>query len=404
MGLTVLIVGGGASGMAASITAAEHGAETVLLERQSRLGRKLLAAGNGRCNLSNVHADGAVYHGEDPFFCRPALQRFGTSDTLNWFRKMGLLTITEPSGRVYPWSDQANSVLDVLRFTVERRGVRVVTGCEVKKVWVRREGYLLKTTAGDFAGDRLIIAAGGAAGGRLGGTDLGYRLLESLGHHKTPLYPALVQLTVEGGATRALKGVRAQAALEVRRGSTVMVRGAGEVQFTETGVSGPAVFDVSRAVSSGGTGLLLRLDLLPHLEREALFALLRTRRSALPDLTADDLLTGMLHNRLGRVMVKNAGISGGAPVGTLDDETLARVAETVKAFTLTLNGTQGFDSAQVTAGGMTVAEFEARTLESRIHPGLYACGEVLDVDGDCGGFNLQWAWSSGRLAGWSATS
>ena len=164
------------------------------------------------------------------------------------------------------------------------------------------------------------------------------------------------------------------------------------------------MFDVSRAVSSGGTGLLLRLDLLPHLEQEALVALLRARRSALPGLTADDLLTGMLHNRLGRVMVKNAGISGGAPVGTLDDETLARVAETVKAFTLTLNGTQGFDSAQVTAGGMTVAEFEARTLESRIHPGLYACGEVLDVDGDCGGFNLQWAWSSGRLAGWSATS
>lgn len=390
--------------MAAAIAAAEAGAETTLLERQARLGRKLLATGNGRCNLSNLHAAPNYYHGENAEFCRPALERFGTTDTLEWFQKMGLLTVSEPSGRIYPYSDQANSVLDVLRFSLDRLGVRTVTSCEVKKIWARRDGYLLKTTAGDFTGERLIAAAGGAAGGKLGGTVLGYRLLEALGHRCTKLYPALVQLTVEGGAVRALKGIRAQAVIEVFKGASLLAGSRGEVQFTENGVSGPAAFEVSRAASSGGPGLLLRLDLAPHLEQDEVNGLLANRRCRFPALTADDLLTGMLHNRLGRALVKAAGIPASAPLSTLDSIQLARVAETVKGFSFVLTGTQGFDNAQVTAGGIATADFDPQTLQSRIRPGLYACGETLDVDGDCGGFNLQWAWSSGRLAGISAAS
>lgn len=404
MGVTVIVLGGGASGMTAAIAAAERGAEVVLLERQARLGRKLAATGNGRCNLTNLHAAQSRYHGADPDFCRPALERFGVSDTLDRFRELGLLTAAEPSGRVYPYSDQANSVLDVLRFSLDRRGVRTVTGCEVKKIWARRDGYLLKTTGGDFEGDRLIVAAGGAAGGKLGGTDSGYRLLESLGHRCTKLYPALVQLTVEGGATRALKGVRAQAALELWDGQTRLARSEGEVQFTETGVSGPAAFDISRAASVGGPGLLLRLDFTPHLERDGLAALLARRCTVFPGLSADGLLTGMLHNRLGKVLVKYAGIPAAAPLSTLDSGLLARAVEAVKGFTLVFSRTQGFDSAQVTAGGIATADFDPETMQSRLRPGLYACGEVLDIDGDCGGFNLQWAWSSGRLAGASAAS
>lgn len=399
-----MVLGGGASGMTAAIAAAERGAEVTLLERQARLGRKLAATGNGRCNLTNLHAAQGCYHGEDPDFCRPALERFGVSDTLNRFRGLGLLTVSEPSGRIYPYSDQANSVLDVLRFSLERLGVRVVTGCEVKKIWARRDGYLLKTAAGDFQGDRLIVAAGGAAGGKLGGGDMGYKLLESLGHRCTKLYPALVQLMVEDGATRALKGVRAQAAVEAWKGKTLLARSEGEVQFTETGVSGPAVFEISRSASVNGPGLLLRLDFTPHLERDELTALLAARREAFPALTGDELLTGMLHNRLGRVLVKNAGIAASAQLAALDGGALARTAETVKGFSLVCSGTQGFDSAQVTAGGMVTADFDPHTMQSRLRPGLYACGEVLDVDGDCGGFNLQWAWSSGRLAGVSAAS
>ncbi len=397
--MRVLILGGGASGMAAAIAAAGRGARVTLLERQARLGRKLLATGNGRCNLSNLHAAPEYYHGAEPEFCRSALARFPVSDTLDWFRGLGLLTVSEPSGRVYPFSDQANSVLDVLRFALGRLGVELVTGCEVTKIWKKRDGFLLKTTLGDFSGDILIAAAGGAAGGRLGGTKAGYALLEGLGHHRTALFPALVQLLVDGGATRALKGVRAQAAVEVLRGRKVLAKSAGEVQFTETGVSGPAVFEISRAASTEGPGALLRLDLAPGTDAGTIRALLRARRDTLPNLNADELLTGMLHNRLGRVLVKNARIAASTPLFELDGKALDRAVETVKGWTLVCAGTQGFDSAQITAGGLDTREFSPETMESRLCPSLYACGELLDIDGDCGGFNLQWAWSSGRLAG-----
>jgi len=389
--------------MAAGIAAAERGARVTLLERQARLGRKLLATGNGRCNLTNLSAAPERYHGADKAFCRPALARFGARETLAWFRSLGLVTVAEPSGRVYPFSDQANSVLDVLRFALSRLGARVETGCEALRVWKKGDGFLVKTARGGFTGDRLIAAAGGAAGARLGGTESGYTLLEPLGHRRTALYPALVQLRVADGATRALKGVRAQAVTELLDGEKTLARSEGEVQFTETGLSGPAVFELSRAASVRGPGLALRLDLLPQMDGGALLSLLRARRDGFPALESGELLTGVLHNRLGRVLVKAAGIAPAAPLSSLDGGALTRVARTVKAFPLIFAGTQGFDSAQVTAGGLQTDGFNPETMESRLCPGLYACGELLDVDGDCGGFNLQWAWSSGRLAGSAAS-
>lgn len=401
--MTILILGGGASGMMAALTAAEQGHHVVLAERQARVGRKLLATGNGRCNLTNLHAAPEHYHGEDPAFCRPALAAFGPEAALDFFAGLGLLTTAEPSGRVYPFSDQANSVLDVLRFALEQRGVELHTGCEGKKIWKKRDGWLLKTTGGDFTGDRLIVAAGGAAGGKLGGTDLGYRLLEDLGYHRTALYPVLVQLVTEGTVTRSLKGIRAQASVAVRRGRETLAESLGEIQFTETGVSGPAVFEISRAAATGGDGLTIVLNLLPQLTEDNVLDMLRARREAFPERPAEELLTGVLHNRLGKTLVRAAGIGGDAPLSSLDDDALARLAVCISRFTLELRGTQGMDNAQVTAGGISTAEFDPNTLESRLHPGLYACGEVLDVDGDCGGYNLQWAWASGRLTGLSAS-
>ncbi len=400
--MTILILGGGASGMMAALTAADRGCRVILVERQSRVGRKLLATGNGRCNLTNLHAAPEHYHGGDETFCRPALEAFGPGAALDFFADLGLLTVAEPSGRVYPFSDQANSVLDVLRFALEQRGVELHTGCEVKKIWKRRDGWLLKTTGGDFTGDKLIVAAGGMAGGKLGGTDLGYRLLEDLGHHRTTLAPVLVQLVTEGTMTRALKGVRAQGRVTVRRGRETLAESTGEIQFTETGVSGPAVFEVSRAAATGCSGLTIVLNLLPQWSEEQVCAQLSRRLTAFPDRPAEDLLTGMLHNRLGKTLVKAAGIAAETPLSSLDDRAVERLATCIGTLTLTLTGTQGMDNAQVTAGGMETSEFDPNTLESRLHPGLYACGEVLDVDGDCGGYNLQWAWASGRLAGLSA--
>ena len=260
----VVVIGGGASGMLAALTAAEDGENrVVLLERQQRLGRKLLATGNGRCNLTNTAAAPAHYHGAEADFVRPALEKFGPEETLAFFHRLGLLTVTEYGGRVYPLSNSANSVLDVLRFALDRAGVELRCGCPAKEIRRTGTGYTVLTDAGEFEAERLIVACGGCAGAKLGGVKDGYELLGPLGHKRTKLYPALVQLLTAPDYPRALKGVRCQASLRLCAGESCLAESEGELQFTETGVSGPAVFDLSRAAATGGGGLTLRIAFLP---------------------------------------------------------------------------------------------------------------------------------------------
>lgn len=395
--MKVLILGGGASGMAAALTAAlDPENQVTVLERQARVGRKLLATGNGRCNLTNLHMEHGHFHGGDPSFVIPALTRFPVADTLDFFRRLGLLTVAEPSGRVYPFSDQANSVVDVLRLGLDRMGVTLVPGAEVLSLTKKARGYSAKTAEGSYYGDKVIVACGGQAGGKLGGTDWGYRLLESLGHPITVRKPALVQLRTDSGPIRGLKGIRADAGLTLKEEGRTVAQGGGEVQFTDFGVSGPAVFELSRYAKAGQT---LLLDLVRPWDDQALRAHLEARREAFPVLPLEDFLTGSLHNRLGRVVLRQAGLELNRASGTLTGGELAAVLRLLRRFPLPVLGTMGFDQAQVTAGGADTSAFRADTLESRRCPGLFACGEVLDVDGDCGGYNLQWAWSSGRLAG-----
>ena len=398
---TIAIIGAGASGMMAALTAAEDPGNRVLLfERQNRAGRKLLSTGNGRCNLTNLHAAPGHYHGGTADFVRPALAAFDVEETLAWFREHGLLTVAEPSGRVYPLSDSANSVLDVLRFAIaEKENIRLRPAEPVLEIRRAETGFQVDTEFARVAADFVVVACGGMAGAKVGGVKDGYELLQGLGHSRTALHPALVQLTTETDWPRALKGVRADARLTVTAGRTRLAQTEGEVQFTEKGVSGPAVFDISRAVSTGGEGLTLTLDLLRDFAIREVYDLLCARRKAAPHLPAGDLLTGMLHNRLGKTVIRYVNQKADVPLAELPDDALKAVARACKGFVLPVRGTEGFDSAQVTAGGIRCAEFDPATLESRIAPGLFACGEVLDVDGDCGGFNLQWAWSSGRLAG-----
>ena len=396
---TVIVIGGGASGLMAALTAAKDPENRVLLlERQQRLGRKLLATGNGRCNLTNTGASIENYHGEDAGFANPALSRFTPSDTLAFFASLGLLTEEEYGGRVYPLSNSANSVLDVLRFALAGSAVEVHTGCRVVSVRREGDGFAVDCEDDRFYSSALIVACGGAAGGKLGGVRDGYDILKSLGHSRTKLYPALMPLVTAPEYPRALKGVRADAAVTLMSGGKAIARSAGEMQFTDTGVSGPAVFDVSRAASVCGSADIC-FDFFRGRETEELLAMLRERCDALPDLETGDMLCGMLHNRLGRMCVKYAGLSGSAPLRSLSDRDLEGALDACRSFTLNVRGTAGFDAAQVTAGGISTAEFDPETLQSRLISGLFACGEVLDIDGDCGGYNLQWAWASGALAG-----
>ena len=395
--MNVCVIGGGAAGMLAALTAAENGHRVLLLERQSRVGRKLLATGNGRCNLSNYHVSPAHYHG-GAGFCDFALSQFDVGETLQYFASLGLLTVSEASGRIYPMSNMAGSVLDVLRYALERPEIDLQTGQTVTAVRKMPEGFSVKTETDTFSARCLILAAGGAAGSKVGGGMDGYRLAKSLGHHRTALYPSLVQLKTDPTYPRALKGVKAQCGISICRGSQVLARNSGEVLFTEYGVSGPAIFDLSRSVSAGGSDLTCLLNFFPDWEEAEVLHWLSQRQAAMATHEASTLLTGSCHTRLGQMICKSAGFTNQRAAGLTRDD-LRRIAGQATHFALPITGTCGFDQAQVTAGGLDTSEFDPRPLQSRLVPGLYACGELLDIDGDCGGYNLQWAWSSGRLAG-----
>ncbi len=396
--MVIGIIGGGASGMAAALSAAEkEETQVVLLERQARVGRKLLATGNGRCNLTNLHAAVGGYHGSAPEFARYAIEMFPPEKTLDWFRSLGLLTLAEDSGRVYPYSDQANSVVDVLRFALEKPNIQVKLGFEVEKVKKTASGFLVQSRGEGVECNRLIIACGGLAGTKLGGSMSGYKLLRSLGHGCTKLRPTLVQLKSGWRGAAALKGVRANCRAAVVHDGKVTAESEGQLQFTEYGLSGPVIFEISRDVCQGGGDWLCRLDFLPEMDGKALISELEKRRNTV--LPVSELLTGILHNRLGRVLTQSAGLTLNGPASSLSDGELVQAARGVKCLEVSLTEPMGMDSAQVTAGGILTSQFDEKTMESRIVPGLYACGEVLDIDGDCGGYNLQWAWSSGRLAG-----
>ena len=396
--MVIGIIGGGASGMAAALAAAENEqVQVILMERQARVGRKLQATGNGRCNLTNLHANQGGYFGEEPAFVEHAIGNFGPEATLKWFRSLGLFTVAEESGRVYPYSDQANSVLDVLRFALEKPNIEVKLGFEVEKVKKTAEGFRVESKEETLECDKLIIACGGLAGTKLGGTMSGYKLLRSFGHKCTKLRPALVQLKSGWNGISALKGVRANCHAAIFHNGQLHRESTGEIQFTEYGVSGPVIFEVSRDACQGSGEWICRLDLLPEFSEEVLKEELLRRRST--NLPTSELLTGILHNRLGRVVTQAVGISGYVPVAQLEENEILEVCRAVKCFDISLTEPMGMDCAQVTAGGILTKEFNETTMESRLVLGLYACGEVLDIDGDCGGYNLQWAWSSGRMAG-----
>ena len=396
--MVIGIIGAGASGIAAALAAAENeNVQVILMERQARVGKKLSATGNGRCNLTNLHIGQDHYHGDDASFADAALKAFDVQSTMDWFLSLGLYTVAEEWGRVYPYSDQANSVVDVLRFALEKPNIQLLTGFEVKKAKKTDGGFRVESADGVILCDRLIIACGGLAATKLGGSMAGYQLLRGFGHKCTKLRPALVQLKSSWKGCASLKGVRAACKVQILHDGALHSESWGELQFTEYGLSGPVIFEVSRDACQGSGNWTARLDFLPGQEAFWLRQQLLRRRDT--HWKAEDLLTGILHNRLGRMLTQSTGISSYVPIAQLEEQEIDLVVNAVKSFEVVLMEPMGMDAAQVTAGGIMTSEFNSQTMESRLVPGLYACGEVLDIDGDCGGYNLQWAWSSGRLAG-----
>lgn len=405
----IVIVGGGASGFAAAIAAAhickEKSVPTciLILEKQDRALRKLLATGNGRCNLTNHDLSDRHYHGNTSF-CRGARKSL-SEDTTAFFSSLGLLC-AEEEGRIYPLSGQASSVLDVLRFEADKMGVEIRTNTEAKTVEKHKNRFKIRFDGGEVLAEKLIIAAGGAAAPALGGGSGGYDLLASMGHSLEPVSPALVQLRSGSPIPKQLKGIRITGSLRLEVNRIVRREERGEVLFTDYGFSGIAVMQTAR--EAGGqnnkkAAVEAVLDLLPEFSLPELLRLLNTRAEANPDRTLENFFAGMFHKKVGQALLKDAGIGPLSRLsGSFSEAEIKTLAQRIKGWRFPIEGTMGFENAQVTAGGIRSCEFHADTMESRLVKGLYACGEILDVDGDCGGYNLDWAWTSGRIAGLAA--
>lgn len=394
-GRRVAVIGGGAAGMAAAVAAAECGDRVVILERMDRVGKKLLATGNGRCNLMNTGEP--RYHG-DPAFAERVLSLCGAARQRSFWENHGLALREEESGRVYPMTGQAATVLDTLRFSLERLGVETRTGVRVKDLRRNDDGWQVVTEDGALGCGRVIAAGGGKAQPKLGSDGSTYALLERLGHRLVTPRPALTQIETETASIKGLSGVRIRAAVSVLRDGLCVCRESGELLFADYGISGICAMQCAAFVTPAA---VISLNLTPMFSdaREAEHDLAR-RRALWGDQPAERLLCGLLASRLSQRVTEAAGVrTAGRTAASLSPEELRRIAARLMDFRLKPLGIKGFDSAQVTAGGIDTADFDPATMASRLAPGLHAAGEVLNVDGDCGGFNLMFAFGSGILAG-----
>ncbi len=405
MGNTVGIVGGGAAGMMAAITAARNGERVTLLERNDRLGKKILSTGNGKCNLGNERLEAEAYYTGRPDMLEDFLGRFGTEDTISFFQSIGLL-IKSRNGYLYPASEQAAAVLDVLRYEVKAAGVDVVTDFKAESVERGRRSKLLQVYGkeGVYSFDRVILACGGKAAPKTGSDGSGYRLAEQLGHSMVPVVPALVQLRCREEYLKSVSGVRADAQISVWFQGKRAAQERGEMQLTEYGISGIPVFQLSRRVNYILAGakkpaeVEVNIDFLPDYTEEDFRMQCTGRRLLQGHRTVEEFFTGMLHKKLMLLFIKLAGLKSAEAVSGADERKLARVYELCRCWKLHVIGSNSYDNAQVCAGGVPLDEV-TESLESRLVPGVYFAGEILDVDGRCGGYNLQWAWCSGFIAG-----
>ena len=388
------VIGGGAAGLMAGCALARGGDEVVIIERQNRVGKKLLATGNGRCNFTNMNMDSSHFHGS--FGGMEAfLARFTPERIMAEFDEMGVPGVADAQGRVYPASNAASSVLDALRLTLSERGGRELTGFDVASVKPEKGGFTLLGADGKTERcHKLLVACGGAAAPKQGGVDGGYRLLKELGHDIVPVKPVIAPLNTDTAPIKGLKGMRARCTARLLDGECEVCAESGEVLFADYGLSGICIMQLARDVH-----MLRRpfvsLDLAEGFEEADMFA----RARALERRPMEDFLNGLVQRRLGFSVLRAAGITDmSRQTSSLSRKETSAIWRALRDFRVAVKGVCTLDSAQATAGGAHMSGFDGTTLMSKLVPGLFTAGEVCDVDGDCGGYNLHWAWSSALAA------
>lgn len=399
--------------MFGAVCAKRAGADVILLEHTDRIGKKLLATGNGKCNLTNLTIQPGDYRGNHPSFATGILNRFSKEETLKLFEEMGLVW-KRVNSLVYPYSNQASTVLDLLRAELERLSVEVRTNVQVRNICHaskdnhQGKGFLIKTNQGDIKADCVILACGSKAAPKTGSDGTGYELAKKLGHTIIEPLPALVQLKAEGSYFKMIAGVRSDCSLRLyieekkaQEYKQPVAKEYGEVQFTDYGISGIPVFQLSRFAVRAlweKKKTYVICDFLPEMEEKKIYEYLLKKQERLKGCgTCEELMLGLLNKKLNQMLLKERGYSLQKQAADLTNKQLKNLAYLLKHWKIVLKGYNSFEQGQICQGGIDTNEL-TECLESKMHEGLYFAGEIIDIDGRCGGYNLQWAWSSAYVA------
>lgn len=395
----VAIIGGGAAGLCAAVYLKQKNpaVSVKLFEALPRVGKKIAVTGNGRCNITNKNIKISRYHGNDVSFCRYALEKYNTEVTRRFFHSIGVDFIFEED-KAFPASLQAGSVVDCLRFAAENLGVKILVDTKVTNIQLVKNNYKIIADKMSFLAPNVIIAAGLYSGGdKLGCDGSMLKLLEKAGFGVVKTTPAITQIKTETDIVKQLKGIKVDALVTLKNQNGILRQEFGETLFCDYGLSGPPVLQVSRFAAREKNSII-SLDIMPDTDYTTIYEALKERAKRLYYLNADEFLTGFLNKRLGQVIVKLSGVKMNESVKNITDLQLQKVASLIKDFSFKVTGNTGFANSQVTAGGLDTKQFDDKTMMSKADKGLYCAGEILDIDGDCGGFNLQWAWSSAMCA------
>ena len=403
--IEVLVLGGGASGMMAAIMAAREHAHVMILEKKNRLGKKLLATGNGRCNFTNKVQKKECYRGKDANFAWNAMQQFSAEDAIEWFDQIGILA-TDKNGYMYPAANQATVVLHALENELKRQKVEVKLEeavLSVQKDSKRNDGFVVTTGQDSYIAKRVIVATGGMAAPVHGSTGDGYELAAAFGHQLVLPASALTSIVLEGNFMKKWSGIRIQGEVFLYdQDDELLAKDRGEIQMVAYGISGIPVFQVSRFAAvelQKKRKPYLVLDSMPDHSKEWIVKQIVRRAEWNPKQSFGDLIEGLLPDKLGLVLLQQCHIDPASKAEQCLPKKIQQLAQKIKHNVLTIKEVSGFEKAQVTAGGLATGQVDPDTMESKLCKGLYFTGELLDIDGICGGYNLQWAWTSVYLVG-----
>ncbi len=398
----VVVIGAGASGIMAAISASRQGGKVLLLEHLERVGKKILATGNGKCNYTNSQQGILFYRGNDPAFVVPVFKQFSTDDTVEFFKELGIYPKIK-NGYFYPYSEQASAVVEVLELGLREHKIYVMTGCELLQIKTVKNGFKLQTTKGVFDTKSCVFATGLLAGKKCGCDGSAFPYLEALGHQFIDIVPALVQMKSDNSFLKNLAGIRAEIGLKMYVNDILAGEDKGELLHIDGGISGIVAFQLSRYASKAllkNEKVMAVIDYCPNMTPEELYSLLIERfHMNGKDKNALEAMIGFMNYKLALAFFKDIHLDHNIKAKDVSKEHLCRLAQMMKETKINITGTKGYEDAQVCAGGLDTTMFHNESLQSKVVPGLFACGELLDIDGMCGGYNLQWAWSSGYVAG-----